>query len=68
MPWKAVVKVRELRQQEATELVQLHTDVDHLVRADNQLTLENRPLRGVLSQPGAAVGALPPQPHADRIP
>ncbi|MER5516780.1 hypothetical protein [Streptomyces sp. NPDC002763] len=50
------------------ELVQLRTDVDHLVRADNQLTVENRQLRGSPSQPGAAVGAWPPQPHPDRIP
>ncbi|MFF1605920.1 hypothetical protein ACFVYV_53035 [Streptomyces mirabilis] len=43
------------------------TDVDHLVRAVNQLTVENRQLRGVLSRPGAAVGALPFQPRSDRI-
>jgi hypothetical protein len=68
VPWKAVVKVRELRQQAATQLVQLCTDVDHLVHAVNQLTVENRQLRGALSPPGAAVGAWPPQPHSDRIP
>ncbi|MFE4964451.1 hypothetical protein [Streptomyces sp. NPDC056660] len=68
MPWKAVVKVRELRRQDATEQVQLRTDVDQLVRAVNQLTVEHRQLRGALSLPGAAVGAWPPQPHPDRIP
>ncbi|MFD3584696.1 hypothetical protein [Streptomyces sp. NPDC058683] len=69
MPWKAVVKVGELRQRDATEPVQLRIDVDHLVRAVNQLIVENRQLRGALSQPGAgAIGALPPRPHPDRIP
>jgi AcrR family transcriptional regulator len=65
---KQIVKLKELRQQDATELVQLRTDVDHLVRAVNQLTVENRQLRGALSQPGAAVRALPSQPRPDRIP
>lgn len=65
---KQIVKLKELRQQDATELVQLRTDADHLVRAVNQLTVENRQLRGALSQPGATVRALPSQPRPDRIP
>ncbi|MFD4511381.1 hypothetical protein [Streptomyces sp. NPDC058457] len=62
-----IVKLKELRQQDATEPAQLRTDVDHLVRAVNQLTMKNRQLRGALSQPRIAVAALPPQPRSDRI-
>ncbi|MGW2047303.1 hypothetical protein ACWCPF_19280 [Streptomyces sp. NPDC001858] len=63
-----IVKLKELRQQDVTELDQLRTDVDHVVRAVNQLTAENRQLRGALSQPGSPVRALPAQPRPDRIP
>ncbi|MFD5192613.1 hypothetical protein ACFWMU_31610 [Streptomyces sp. NPDC058357] len=58
---KQVVKLRELRAKDATELAQLRTDVEHLVRAVNQLSIENRQLRGALSQPGTTVRALPTQ-------
>ncbi|MGW1620218.1 hypothetical protein [Streptomyces sp. NPDC002172] len=49
-------------------LSQLQTDIDHLVRAVNQLTVENRQLRGALSQPSSPVRALPTQPRPHRIP
>jgi regulator of replication initiation timing len=58
-----IVKLKELRDKDATELAQLRADVDHLVRAVNQLTVENRQLRGALSQPSSPVRALPPQPR-----
>ncbi|QUW78559.1 hypothetical protein SMIR_04955 [Streptomyces mirabilis] len=57
---KQIVKLKELRAKDATELAQLRADVDHLVRAVNQLTAENRQLRGALSQPSSPVRALPP--------
>ncbi|MFF2126590.1 hypothetical protein ACFVW1_14545 [Streptomyces olivochromogenes] len=50
----------------ATELAQLRTDVDHLVRAVNQLTARNRQLLHALSQPDSPVRALPTQPHPNR--
>jgi len=46
----------------------LQTDIDHLIHAVNQLTVENRQLRGALSQPGSPVRALPTQPRPNRIP
>jgi hypothetical protein len=53
---------------DAKELSQLQTDIGHLVRAVNQLTVENRQLRGALSQPSSPVRALPTQPRPNRIP
>ncbi|MBW8793145.1 MAG: hypothetical protein JF597_06010 [Streptomyces sp.] len=44
----------------------LRTDVEHLVRAVNQLTAHNRQLLHALSQPNLPVRALPTQPHPDR--
>ncbi|MFJ9010301.1 hypothetical protein [Streptomyces canus] len=44
-----IVKLKELRARDTAELSQLQTDVEHLVRAVNQLTVENRQLRGALS-------------------
>jgi regulator of replication initiation timing len=63
---KQIVKLKELRAKDATELSQLRTDVEHLVRIVNQLTVENRQLRGALSQPSIKVRALPTQPQSDR--
>ncbi|MCX5097390.1 hypothetical protein OOK36_53930 [Streptomyces sp. NBC_00365] len=65
---KQIVKLKELRVKDAKELSQLQTDIDHLVRAVNQLTVENRQLRGALSQPSSPVRALPTQPRPNRIP
>ncbi|MCX4586384.1 hypothetical protein [Streptomyces sp. NBC_01481] len=36
-----IVKLKELRAKDSTELTQLRTDVEHLVRAVNQLTAHN---------------------------
>jgi hypothetical protein len=58
---KQIVKLKDLRAKDATELTQLRADVDHLVRAVNQVTAKNRQLRGALSQPNSPVRALPPQ-------
>ncbi|MGW7041520.1 hypothetical protein ACWGDT_02140 [Streptomyces avermitilis] len=58
-----IVKLKELRAKYAAELSQLRTDVEHLVRAVNQLSVENRQLRGALSQPAATVRTLPTPPH-----
>ncbi len=60
---RQIVKLKELRAKDATELSQLRTDVDHLVRAVNQLTGENQQLRCALSQPHPTVRALPTQPQ-----
>ncbi|MFJ9026762.1 hypothetical protein ACIRPU_43570 [Streptomyces sp. NPDC102259] len=61
-----IVKLKELRAKDAEELSQLRTDVAHLVRAVNQLTVENRQLRRALSQPTSPVRVLPTQPHPNR--
>ncbi|MFE9837819.1 hypothetical protein ACFYP4_22185 [Streptomyces sp. NPDC005551] len=60
-----IVKLKELRAKDATELAQLRTDVEHLVRAVNQLTAHNRQLLHALSQPTSPVRALLTQPHPD---
>lgn len=58
-----IVKLKELRAKDVEELSQLRTDVEHLVCAVSQLTVENRQLRGaLLSQPSSAVRALPALP------
>ncbi|GGQ67049.1 hypothetical protein ACIRPJ_21605 [Streptomyces asoensis] len=51
---KQIVKLKELRQDDAKELGQLRTDVEHLVRVVNQLSSENRQLRNALAQRKAA--------------
>jgi hypothetical protein len=61
-----VVKLKELRAKDTKELSPPRTDVDHLVRAVNQLTVENRQLHGALSQPTSPVRVLPTQPHPNR--
>ncbi|WP_060886749.1 hypothetical protein [Streptomyces caniscabiei] len=61
-----IVKLKELRAKDTEELSQLRTDVAHLVRAVNQLTVENRQLRGALSQPTSPLRVLPTQPHPNR--
>ena len=58
--------LKELRAKDTAELSQLRTDVDHLVRAVNQLTVENRQLRGALSQPTSPVRVLRTQPHPNQ--
>ena len=45
---KQLVKPKELRAKDATQLTQMRADVDHLPRAVNQLTVEDRQLRGAL--------------------
>ncbi|MDX2678117.1 hypothetical protein [Streptomyces soliscabiei] len=61
-----IVKLKELRAKDAIELSQLRTDVEHLVRAVNQLTAHNRQLLHALSQPNLPVRALPTQPPPGR--
>ncbi|MCQ8828898.1 hypothetical protein [Streptomyces malaysiensis] len=61
-----IVKLRELRAKDATELTQLRIDVEHLVRAVNQLTAHNRQLLLAISQSNPPVRALPPHPHPVR--
>lgn len=61
-----IVKLKELRAKDVTELAQLRTDVEHLVRAVNQLTAHNRQLLHALSQHNPAIRALPTQLHPDR--
>ena len=63
---RKIAKLRELRLKDATELAQLRTDVEHLVRVVNQLTAHNRQLLPALSQPDHLVRALPTQPHPNR--
>ncbi|MET7686957.1 hypothetical protein ABZT06_03000 [Streptomyces sp. NPDC005483] len=58
---KQVVRLKELRTKDKAELEQLRADTEGLVRAVNQLTLENRQLRGLLSTPDPAVRVLPVQ-------
>ncbi|MFI7300714.1 hypothetical protein [Streptomyces sp. NPDC050121] len=58
---KQVVRLKELREKDKAELEQLRADVQGLVRVVNQLTLENRQLRGLLSAPDPAVHVLPVQ-------
>ncbi|WP_435217843.1 hypothetical protein [Streptomyces sp. bgisy034] len=61
-----IVKLKELRAKDTEELSQLRTEVDHLVRAVDQLTVEAQQLRGALSQPTSLVRVLPAQPHPNR--
>ncbi|GHD01428.1 hypothetical protein GCM10010313_13940 [Streptomyces violarus] len=56
---KHIVKLKELRTKDATELTQLRADVEHLVRTVNQLTAHNRELLHALFQP-----TPPPRPGA----
>ena len=55
-----IVKLKELRTQDATELAQLRTDVEQLVRVVNQLTAHNRQLLHSLSQPNPRSGRCHP--------
>ena len=63
---RQIVELNELRAKDATELAQLRTDVEHLVRAVSQLTAHNRQLLHAPSQPTPSVRALPTQPHSGR--
>ncbi|MFI1510606.1 hypothetical protein [Streptomyces sp. NPDC020597] len=58
---KQVVRLKEFRARDQAELEQLRADVEGLVRAVNQLTLEDRQLRGLLSALDSAVRVLPVQ-------
>ncbi|MFE2711933.1 hypothetical protein ACFXKI_08040 [Streptomyces mirabilis] len=60
---KRIVKLKELRERDQTELVELRADREALVRIVNQLTLENRQLRQQLAAPGPVVRLLPSQPR-----
>ncbi|MGW7729863.1 hypothetical protein ACWGJ6_42185 [Streptomyces canus] len=60
---KRIVKLKELRETDRAELVELRADREALVRIVNQLTLENRQLRQQLAAPGPVVRLLPSQPH-----
>ncbi|MFB7335264.1 hypothetical protein ACFC00_27035 [Streptomyces adustus] len=60
---KRIVKLKELREADRAELVELRADREVLVRIVNQLTLENRQLRQQLVAPGPVVRLLPTQPH-----
>ncbi|WP_224277369.1 hypothetical protein [Streptomyces sp. LS1784] len=59
---KQVVKLKELRAQDAQELRQLRADRQNLVQVVNQLTLENHWLREALAQPTGHVRALSVRP------
>ncbi|POG46017.1 hypothetical protein BV881_18440 [Streptomyces sp. ZL-24] len=60
---KQIVKLKELRDKDAEELAQLRADVQGLVRAVNQLSLENQQLRTELAAPRGRLRVLPTQPH-----
>ncbi|MDX3067043.1 hypothetical protein PV518_33540 [Streptomyces sp. ND04-05B] len=60
---KRIVKLKELRETDQTELAELRADREALVRIVNQLTLENRRLRQQLAAPGPVVRLLPTQPR-----
>ncbi|MFE2729049.1 hypothetical protein [Kitasatospora sp. NPDC059327] len=59
---KQIVKLKELRAKDAAEVEQLKADVQGLVRAVNQLSLDNHRLLEALAQPPARVRALPVAP------
>lgn len=59
-----IAKLKKTIQNKNTELAQLRTDVPALVRALNQLSIENEQLRQALSNQHTAVVAFPqPRPH-----
>ncbi|MFG2634771.1 hypothetical protein ACGFX8_12745 [Streptomyces sp. NPDC048362] len=60
---KQIVKLKELRAKDAEELAQLRADVQGLVRAVNQLSLEAQQLRTELAAPRARLRVLPTQPR-----
>ncbi|MGX6744017.1 hypothetical protein [Streptomyces peucetius] len=60
---KQIVKLKELRAKDAEELAQLRADVQGLVRAVNQLSLENQQLRTELTAPRGQLRVLPTQPR-----
>ncbi|MFF0000764.1 hypothetical protein [Streptomyces avermitilis] len=59
---KQIVKLKELRAADTEELAQLRDDVQGLLRAVNQLTLENQQLRNELTEPRGRLRVLPGQP------
>lgn len=67
---KQIVKLKELRAKDAEELEQLRADVKGLVRALNQVSLENQQLRTELAAPRGQLRVLPTrsQPPAPRGP
>ncbi|MFE7028816.1 hypothetical protein ACFU9Y_00790 [Streptomyces sp. NPDC057621] len=58
-----IVKLKTLRERDKAEITQLQTDIEALVRAVHQLTVENRQLRAELTAPNARVRVLPTQPR-----
>ncbi|MFF1715562.1 hypothetical protein [Streptomyces sp. NPDC058268] len=60
---KQIVKLKELRDDDKAELEQLRADREALLRAVNQLTMENRQLRKQLTNPDPVVHILPTQPQ-----
>lgn len=61
----AIARLKKTIQNKNTELAQLRTDVPTLVRAVNQLCVENEQLREALSNQHAAVVPFP-KPRPDR--
>ncbi|GAA2597504.1 hypothetical protein [Streptomyces axinellae] len=61
-----IVKLKELRAKGTTEVAQLRVDVEHLVRAVNQLTVENRQLLHAPSETNLPIRALPTRPPPGR--
>ncbi|MGW7053479.1 hypothetical protein [Streptomyces sp. NPDC054887] len=57
-------KLKELRAKDAEELTQLRADGQGLVRAVNQLSLENHQLRTELAAPRGRLRLLPTQPQS----
>lgn len=60
---KQIVKLKELRDADKAELAELRADREALIRAVNQLTIENRQLRKQLTDPDPVVHVLPTQPR-----
>lgn len=59
-----IAKLKKTIQKKNTELARLRTDVPALVRAVNQLSVENDQLRAALSNRHTAVAPFPqPRPH-----
>ncbi|MEU2440163.1 hypothetical protein ABZ595_28870 [Streptomyces rubradiris] len=68
---RQIRQLKELRAADAEEIAQHKADIDALVGALHQATVENLTLRQQLEQRAAIVHALPPQPrlpivHAER--
>ncbi|MFD5720921.1 hypothetical protein [Streptomyces sp. NPDC127036] len=60
---KQIVKLKELRAADQDDIAELRADREALVRALNQLTMENRQLRQELTAASPVVRLLPTQPQ-----